>query len=167
MRGPLDKTLGKSPDFITVKNQTLAAIKKYPGVTAEVYDFPVDGFPVRRNKAKVVEWDYNTLYPGRLLPEKVTTSDGMAQYKTAMGNSLLSRGRVVITDRLHASIMSTLLDRPVVYLDTMYRKISRVRNSLASVIPECGHNILELRAAETIEEAVAVAVEVLKKLKSN
>ena len=146
----------------------LAAIKMHPGVTAEVWDFPIDGFPVRMNKDKQVEWDYKTIYPGILLPEKgFLTSDAMAQYRTAMGNKLLSRGRVIITDRLHASIMGSLLDKPVVFIDTMYRKISRVRNSLASVIPECGHSILELRSAATIEESVAMAVEFLKKLQAN
>ena len=47
-----------------------------------------------------------------------------AQEVVASGAKLLSRGRVVVTDRLHAAVLARLLDRPVVALDNSYGKIS-------------------------------------------
>ena len=44
------------------------------------------------------------------------------------GSSLLARGRVVVTDRLHASILSLLLHLPHVNLDQSYGKIRRTRD---------------------------------------
>jgi pyruvyl transferase EpsO len=47
-----------------------------------------------------------------------------AQEVVASGARLLSRGRVVATDRLHAAVLGRLLGRPVVALDNSYGKIS-------------------------------------------
>jgi pyruvyl transferase EpsO len=46
-----------------------------------------------------------------------------ARSRLARGIALLSKGRVVVTDRLHGHILSTLLDIPHVALDNRYRKI--------------------------------------------
>lgn len=49
--------------------------------------------------------------------------DGQARKRVAFGCSLLSQGKVVITDRLHGHILSLLLGIPHVILDNSYGKV--------------------------------------------
>ncbi len=72
------------------------------------------------------------------------------------GVALLSRGRVVITDRLHSLIISTLLDIPQVALDNSYGKLS---SFVAAWMPD----LAILRQATTMEDAVVRARELLQK----
>ncbi len=88
----------------------------------------------------------------------------MYNYRTQLGNTLLSRGRIVITDRLHASIMSTLIDRPVIYIDNTYRKLTRIRKGLEKVVPECNDVVLNARYAESLEHAVYMAADMLTEM---
>jgi exopolysaccharide biosynthesis predicted pyruvyltransferase EpsI len=62
------------------------------------------------------------------------------------GVAMLSRGKVVVTDRLHAHIMSTLLDIPHVALDNSYGKIG-------GFIDAWTHGYDGLRRATTVDEA--------------
>ena len=48
---------------------------------------------------------------------------------TNNGFTFLQRGRVVITDRLHGHILSTLLDIPHVLIDNPYHKLSSYHNT--------------------------------------
>ncbi|WP_051010008.1 polysaccharide pyruvyl transferase family protein [Novosphingobium sp. PP1Y] len=48
----------------------------------------------------------------------------LAERRVQRGLAMLSRGRVVVTDRLHAHILSVLLDIPHVALDNNYGKVS-------------------------------------------
>lgn len=48
----------------------------------------------------------------------------LAQGRLERGLRLLSSGRYVVTDRLHAHILSTMMDIPHVVLDNSYRKIN-------------------------------------------
>jgi exopolysaccharide biosynthesis predicted pyruvyltransferase EpsI len=110
-----------------------------------------------------VLWDYTKMLPGRYLTAETLSPDGMYNYRTQLGNTLLSRGRVVITDRLHASIMSTLIDRPVVYIDNSYKKLTRIRGGLEKAVPECNDVVLQARYAESLAQAVGVASSMLEK----
>lgn len=47
----------------------------------------------------------------------------LAQWRLRRGLAMLSQGRVVVTDRLHAHILSLLLDIPQVVLDNSYGKV--------------------------------------------
>lgn len=49
--------------------------------------------------------------------------DALAWSRFNRGIRILSRGKVVITDRLHGHILSTLLGKPQILLDNHYRKI--------------------------------------------
>ena len=49
--------------------------------------------------------------------------DLLAQRRFHRGVRILSRGKIVITDRLHGHIVSTLLGKPQVLFDNHYRKI--------------------------------------------
>lgn len=53
----------------------------------------------------------------------------LATQRLCRGCSLLSTGRVVITDRLHGHVLCTLLSIPHVVLDNSYGKISRFRQA--------------------------------------
>lgn len=53
----------------------------------------------------------------------VTYCNYIARNGISRGVKLLSRGRVVITDRIHAHIVSGLLDMPQVALDNHYEEL--------------------------------------------
>lgn len=102
------------------------------------------------------------MLPGRYLTDQAPSPDAMYNYRTQLGNTLLSRGRVVITDRLHASIMATLIDRPVVYIDNSYKKLTRIRRGLEKVVPECSDVVLNAHYAESLTQAVKIAGSMLR-----
>ncbi len=137
------------------------------GLSAEVWDFPLS-FPVHIRKNKTVLQDMADIYPGRLLnPKLLPSTEAITWYRTQMGNTMLSRGRVVIADRLHASIMATLIGRPVVYVDNNYRKTTRVRSSLTQFIPECTDTVLDAHYAPDLATAVKIAADLIKKMEPN
>jgi pyruvyl transferase EpsO len=80
--------------------------------------------------------------------------DAVAWSRYRRGAALLSRGRVVVTDRLHAHIMSLLLDIPHVALDNSYGK-------LGGFIEAWTGEYLNLRRARTIPEALEQARKLL------
>lgn len=71
----------------------------------------------------------------------------LAQNRVKRGLKLLSNGQRIITDRLHAHILSTLLDIPHVALDNNYGKISSYINAWT-------HNYPAVQTAKTSEEAL-------------
>jgi len=70
------------------------------------------------------------------------------------GEVILSSGKVVITDRLHAHILCTLLDIPHVVLDNSYRKIGNFRDAWGTGGDKC-------LTAENLDEAMQKAKELL------
>lgn len=74
----------------------------------------------------------------------------------------MSRGRVVITDRLHASIMSLLIGRPHVMINEKYKKVQNTRESAFMGKSECSEDNLRGYYANTIEEAVDKAIALLE-----
>jgi len=58
-----------------------------------------------------------------LWPLNSTFFDMLAQIRFKSGIRILSRGNIIVTDRLHGHIMSTLLGKPQVLFDNHYRKI--------------------------------------------
>ncbi|WNO54517.1 polysaccharide pyruvyl transferase family protein [Stakelama saccharophila] len=116
-------------------------------------------------KIEVVDWLEEPRQAGdrwmrraRRLADRLGTSDAMTrrrrQYdrkaaeRLERGLALLSRGRQVVTDRLHGHILSTLLDIPHVALDNSYGKVS---GYIAAWTREFPH----LRTAATPDEALA------------
>lgn len=61
--------------------------------------------------------------------------DGMAATRVARGCALLSRGRVVVTDRLHAHIICVLMGVPHVLLDNAYGKLTRFHRLWTHDVP--------------------------------
>lgn len=135
-------------------------------LTAEVWDFPILGFPESKIGDKVIS-NITRIFPGRYLYDGRDQSvEAMVAYRTQLGNSMMSRGHVIITDRLHASIMATLIDRPVVYIDNNYRKTSRVRSALSEHVPECTDAVLNAHYAPNIEAAVEIAEKIIFRLRN-
>lgn len=79
----------------------------------------------------------------------------MAKERLAVGSRLLARGRVVVTDRLHAHILALLLGIPHVVLDNSYGKIRRFHDAWTT-----GSTLTAF--AETREEAFEVAGAMLR-----
>lgn len=63
-------------------------------------------------------------YPNRLAPAVPYLADSLARWRLARGVRLLSRGRHVLTDRLHAHILCVLLGIPHRVIDNSYGKLS-------------------------------------------
>jgi pyruvyl transferase EpsO len=76
--------------------------------------------------------------------------DRQARQRLREGCRLLGRGKVVITDRLHAHILCLLLGIPHVLLDNSYGKVRRVHAAWTAEAPQ-------VRWASSPEEAVASA----------
>lgn len=67
---------------------------------------------------------HTTHWFGRESARHVAVFNAAAMARFRRGVALLSQGRVVITDRLHAHIVAVLLDIPNVVLDNSYGKLS-------------------------------------------
>jgi exopolysaccharide biosynthesis predicted pyruvyltransferase EpsI len=80
--------------------------------------------------------------------------DRLARTRLQRGINMLSSGRVVVTDRLHGHIMSTLLGIPHVALDNNYGK-------LQNFIGAWTKDMEFLRTARTLEEAAVLAESLL------
>ena len=85
----------------------------------------------------------------------------MGMFKRAM--AMFSSSRVVITDRLHASIFAFLLHKPHVYLDQSYGKIRLTREVAFNTSTFCqDKERLRFDQAEDIRQAVRLAAEMVK-----
>lgn len=74
----------------------------------------------------------------------------LADRRIARGMRLLSRGRYVITDRLHVHILCTLMAIPHCVLDNRYGKIARLSEAF-------GTGWLGVDRAETLSDAISIA----------
>ena len=78
-----------------------------------------------RSDALMLDWLEDGPLPQRTPGESTADHcDRLARARVARGLALLSRGRRIVTDRLHAHILATLLDIPHVALDNDYGKLS-------------------------------------------
>lgn len=73
----------------------------------------------------------------------------------------MSQGRVIISDRLHASIMSVLMGKPHVIINEKYKKIYNTRESAFYGISECSPDNLRGYYANNVEEAIDIAISIL------
>lgn len=150
---------------VDYKSHSPKALADKHGLSSEVWDFPIHSFPLHEHKNKTLIQDMGYIFPGRLQYHKfMPSTEAITWYRTQIGNTMLSRGRVIIADRLHASVMATLIGRPVVYVDNSYRKTSRVRSSLSEFIPECTDAMLDAYYAPDIARAIEIAADLIKKM---
>lgn len=81
-----------------------------------------------------------TRYPRRMPPLhriKTPLYRRVARERVKRGVDILSAGKVVITDRLHAHILCTLMGIPHVVLDNSYRKIGNFRDAWQTGVGLC------------------------------
>ena len=78
------------------------------------------------------------------------TYNAMAEERVRAGCALLAHGRVVVTDRLHAHILSLLMGIPNVLLDNSYGKVRRFYDDWTS-------SSKLTHFAQTPQEALAIA----------
>jgi len=121
------------------------------------------------DELKVMDWIHEPLFPMRIadriiqrlarahpLLQDVKYSlnykvfNALATHRVKRGCDMLSSGQVVITDRLHAHILCSMMNIPHVVLDNSYRKIGSFRDSW-----QPGAGICE--TAESFEEAFHLA----------
>ncbi len=128
----------------------------------EIWDFPVDGYPIPKSMRSrySATYDYRRLYPNIAAGD--IPKDILPMFRVAMGNKLLSRGSIIITDRLHASIMGVLIGRPVIYVDNAYKKLSNIWTSMASQVDACKGENLRAQHADTVDRAVELAYELIR-----
>ncbi|KAJ3079448.1 hypothetical protein HK102_003776 [Quaeritorhiza haematococci] len=85
------------------------------------------------------------------------------QYRLHVANRALSRGRIVVSDRLHATVLATLMGKPHVYMDNTYRKISNLRDS-TFLEPACSDDNLQGYGATSYEEIADRTVQLVKRV---
>lgn len=86
--------------------------------------------------------------PGRMLLAATFTS--MAKSWAGRGCSVLSRGKVVVTDRLHGHLLSMMMDIPHVLIDNSYGKV----RSMYETWTKAGGNV---HWADGPEDALSIA----------
>ena len=87
--------------------------------------------------------------------------DYMGMFRRSI--AMFSSSRVVITDRLHASIFAFLLHKPHVYLDQSYGKIRLTREVAFNTSTFCqDRHRLRFNQAEDFRQAVSQAGEMVK-----
>ncbi|KAL6075304.1 Polysaccharide pyruvyl transferase YvfF [Balamuthia mandrillaris] len=110
---------------------------------------------------RIVDWsDWEELVEDSLWkeehPEDLTE---MTLWQVELANNILSLGHRVISDRLHATLMSMLLGKEVIYLDNIYKKISNTLETAFEVHPSCSSKNMGGKRANTLKEAAEIAVE--------
>ncbi|XP_060579717.1 uncharacterized protein LOC132736577 [Ruditapes philippinarum] len=84
-------------------------------------------------------------------------------FMTTNGMMFLQRGRVVITDRLHSHILSTLLNIPHVYIDNKQRKISNYHTTWTAGLDNV---VLANSTIDAVEKAKELLIKLDKELPS-
>lgn len=152
MRTDLEKKLNKS-ELEEVKRSF-----KNLNITYEVWDFPVKSTTHLENPQG--NFTYESVYPQIRVTQHRDIYDSL-ELKLKIAQKVLSRGKITITDRLHASIISNLINKPVIYYDNIYGKIYNVRSTVASLIPVCNDEILNSYQVTKFLDCINIAKELL------
>jgi exopolysaccharide biosynthesis predicted pyruvyltransferase EpsI len=126
--GPLDRGAADVDVLYLLRTDKEQAVRGDAGradYTFRVADWLVErGLSVEARKLRRIlremrrgQWDRPAL--------RAASYDAAARARVLRGCRLLSSGRVVITDRLHAHLLSLLLDIPHAVLDNSYGKLGR------------------------------------------
>lgn len=109
---------------------------------------------------KVQDWWYKTEEHPREISGRAVTV--FSEVRLAAAMEMLSQGKIVITNRLHGSIVSTLMGKHLFYVDTKEKKLKNVRSTAFSDSKHCsGENLHSVRM-ESMEAAVEGAINLLK-----
>lgn len=86
----------------------------------------------------------------------------LAKKRVDLGNEILSLGRVVITDRLHASVLSVLMGKAHVMINDKYKKVEWTRETAFHGKPECSKHNIRGYYASNIDDAIHKALRLLE-----
>lgn len=104
----------------------------------------------------ISDWDgYEDVYRVREFKE----DDAML--KVEAGRNLLSLGKVVVTDRLHSSILALLMHKPHVFIEQSYGKISNTRSTAFAASEHCNEDSLMFHQSHDLEDAIESALKFL------
>lgn len=110
------------------KERTVTEAPEQPGYSYRVADWPRENRRADRwvmRSHRLLGMAHGLLRGRPLLPRaRVAGYDAQARVRVRRGCRMLSSGRVVVTDRLHAHIVSLLLGIPHAVLDNSYGKIA-------------------------------------------
>lgn len=111
---------------------------------------------------RVVDWKSvaKMVHPGFWRPFDVSKKDyiSLDTDRVLKGClSMLSTGTVLVTDRLHATILAMLANKPVVYIDPLTRKISKTLAVALNSSVYCSHNY-NLGQAYNMTQALEMAL---------
>lgn len=111
-------------DDVESSNHDLSRIRDHPN--GKLCDWPLDG---RRRLSTVRRFTKLRGLASGWSPERIRLEDYnvAARWRVDRGTRILSEGRCVVTDRLHAHILATLLGLPNVVLDNNYGKVHGYR----------------------------------------
>ena len=152
--------IDKESRFHSKRNtKSIETILKGKSTTSNLTFEIVDWWDRDRFFNKSAESPIDIKYPVKhLLNENF---DHMRNFRSVI--ALMSAGRVLITDRLHTSILAFLLHKPHVYLDQSYGKITRTREVAFRASVSCQDKVkMRYDSAETLEEAVTLASQMLQ-----
>ena len=157
--GQLDRVVQPDVDILWLRREDRETSGASGPVPSDVLacDWLDDRVPTLRRARNVLR-PLAAREPGRLfvLARALAAAyDQQARQRLRAGCNLLSRGRVVITDRLHAHILCLLLRIPHVLLDNSYGKVRRVHETWTA-------GASGVRWAASPSEAIAVARSLLK-----
>jgi exopolysaccharide biosynthesis predicted pyruvyltransferase EpsI len=81
----------------------------------------------------------------------------LARFNVAAASAILSRGRIVVTDRLHATVLAALLGIPVIALDNVNGKISAAQEAYLHRWPEIRFAADAREAGRAVRDGLAGA----------
>ena len=131
--GPLVRERAPEVDVLylmrTDKERAYGAITGGPGYSSRVADWLLESrLSIQAHKLLAIARGLRGGWPDRAAL-RCAWYDAVARARVVRGCRLLSSGRVVITDRLHAHILSLLLGIPHAVLDNTYGKLGRFLDS--------------------------------------
>ncbi|KVW97038.1 hypothetical protein ABW22_06440 [Thiobacillus denitrificans] len=100
-------------------------------------------------------WGSSKIPPFILNKLALAAANAMARQRLARGLGLLGQGNVVVTDRLHAIILSWLGETPVFFVDNNYNKLSNFVASWLDNTPDLVHCANFSEALERAGEKMA------------
>lgn len=109
---------------------------------------------------KFQDWWYKPDEHPHEISENSMTVFSEVRLQAAM--DLISAGKVVITNRLHGSIIATLMGKHLIYVDTKEGKISQVRDTAFASTPHCSNTNLHVQHSDNLKSAMEIAIEMLK-----
>lgn len=96
---------------------------------------------------------------------KVSDNKDMCQKRLVLVNEIISQGKVILTDRLHASIFSLLIGKPHVIVDEKFKKIYNTREAAFRDKKECNQEYLNGYYSSDPIDGAQKSMEILEELK--